>query len=347
MNKTVLILYTELAPYILRCIDALADEVDEVTLVAHPVNNEAPFIFEFKNSRVKFFDRQSLSKLDILNLLDQKKPDLIVSSGWVDKGYIWALRNYSSGGTKVVALDNFDTGDFRSRLSSLRAKALYKPIFDKAWVPGNPQLEFAKQLGFDEKNIKKYFYTADFDHFKTLNVNSTRTVFPKRFVYLGRYVDFKGINDLCNAFIELGKTEWELHCAGTGELYDQRVKGDRIRHHGFVQAAELDTFVQQGGVFVLPSWKEPWGLVVHEFASAGFPIICSNVVGSSSTFLNQGQNGFLFEPKNIQDLRFSLEKIISKTDSELFEMGKMSQKLASDYTIEKWVLTAKELLNDE
>jgi glycosyltransferase involved in cell wall biosynthesis len=214
-------------------------------------------------------------------------------------------------------------------------------------MPGPPQADFARSMGFRNNEIWQKFYTADFNHFSRLDLNPERKSFPKRFVYVGRYVDFKGINELFSAFQKVDKQGWELFCAGTGDLFHQRPAHPNIHHLGFVQPVDLDNFVRQGGVFVLPSWKEPWGVVVHEFSSAGYPIICSEKVGAGSVFLRHEKNGFRVKPRDKNSLVKAFERIISTPDKLLFEMGALSKELASSYTISDWVNTAKEILENE
>lgn len=347
MKNKVVFLYTELAPYITRCIEALAAEGYDVSILAYPINKEAPFEFNSSENKARYLNREEFSDEEILQLLNNISPDMIVCSGWIDKGYLKALKSYSSQATRVLALDTQLEKDIMARISVIRAKVLYKPYFDCAWVPGPPQAAFAKSMGFGDDEIWDKFYTADFNHFNKLDLNDTRSEFPKRLVFVGRYVNYKGINELFSAFMEVEKKGWELYCAGTGNLFHQRPQHSNIHHLGFVQPADLDNFVRQGGVFVLPSWKEPWGVVVHEFASAGFPLICSEKVGSASVFLKSGKNGFKTIPRSKDSLRDAIERVLLTPDSTLFEMGKLSKELASAYTISDWVQTAKEILENE
>jgi len=82
----------------------------------------------------------------------------------------------------------------------------------------------------------------------------------------------------------------------------------------------------------LPSRHEPWGVVVHEFASAGIPLICSEATGAASTFLINNFNGFIFKNNNSNDLAKKMLKIISSTDKELFEMSKNSFEMGKRIT---------------
>jgi len=347
MNKRVVFLYTELAPYITRCMEALVKSGVQVDVIAYPVNKEAPFDLLESEMHVKYHNRNKLSLPDIHQFLVEIVPHAIFCSGWIDKEYLQAVKKYTGNTRKVIVLDNKIEQGIKAKASRIRAKAKYRPYFDFAWVPGPPQKEFAKRIGFEEKDIWDKFYTADFERFRKLDRNPERCKFPKRFVYVGRYVDFKGINELFSAFMDIDNKGWELFCAGFGDLFNKRPKHPNIHHLGFVQPTELDNFVQEGGVFVLPSWKEPWGVVIHEFASAGFPIVCSEEVGASSVFLDQNKNGYTFQPKNKSSLVKALEKVISTPDADLFKMGALSKKQASIYTMQDWVKTAKEILNNE
>lgn len=96
---------------------------------------------------------------------------------------------------------------------------------------------------------------------------------------------------------------------------------------------------------MLPSRFEPWGVVVHEFAAAGFPLICSNAVGANSAFLEDGINGYVFETNNAGSLEKMMEKIINKSTEELIEMCKISAAKAASITPEKWVESLMSVLN--
>ncbi|HEY4797626.1 MAG TPA: glycosyltransferase, partial [Bacteroidia bacterium] len=161
--------------------------------------------------------------------------------------------------------------------------------------------------------------------------------FPHVFIFVGRYYEFKGIKELWQSFIELqneSPNDWELWCLGTGDV--PPVIHPKIKHFGFVQSNDMVDVIRNGGVFILPSTFEPWGVVVHEFASAGFPLICSNEVGATELFLKENENGFLVPAGSIPKLKSAMKKMISLPDERLNLMGEKSVTLASQITPEKW-----------
>ena len=228
-------------------------------------------------------------------------------------------------------------------------KRQIKRAFNFCWVPGSRQKIFAKKLGFKEENIFLNAYCADLEFFNKLflsGIESKKAVYPHRLIFVGRYYDFKGIEDLWNAFIEFQKetpNDWELWCLGTGDV--EPIAHPKIKHFGFIQPDKIEKYIAETGVFVLPSRFEPWGVAVHEFAAAGFPLICSKEVGAAEMFLKQGQNGFLFEAGNIPELKGVLKKIMSLSDQQLIGMGQRSVELASQITQETWSETLMAIVN--
>jgi glycosyltransferase involved in cell wall biosynthesis len=340
---TVLFFYTEISAYTEACLEALASRA-KIYVVKYPVNKEAPFQFSTIDN-CTYYDRFQYTFSDLLELSKSISPHLLIVSGWIDKDYIKVARRFKNKIPVVLTMDNYWMGTFKQRVLCLISPFYLKRFFSHVWVPGKPQIEYAKRLGFKDKQIKTGFYSADTDRYNRLydSFKEIKAVnFPKRFLYAGRYVDFKNMRLMCEAFIdavEEKKSDWELWCIGTGELWDERVEHPQIKHIGFVQPSDMKEYVKQTGVFVLPSIVENWGVVVHEFSAAGFPLICSTGVGAASEFLQEGQNGFLFNPRDKTSLMNIFIGIISMTSEELNKMGKISHELAQKITPENWANT--------
>ena len=306
-----------------------------------PVNSEAPFNFSFEGN-VVFYEREKYTKETLLELAHEISPDLIYCSGWIDKDYLKVCKKYRRSIPVIVGFDNQWTGSSKQWLAVASKSFVISPYFSHAWVPGDKQVEYAKKLGFPEDKILKGFYAADFDFFHNLylkNSASKKAHFPKRFIYVGRYVEHKGIKDLWQAFVELQQEQpnsWELWCVGVGPLAEQVVQHPKIKHFGFVQPEEMQKLIAETGVFVLPSHFEPWGVVVHEFAAAGFPLICSDKVGANSAFLQDTINGYIFNSGDVMMLKNSLRKMMNKSDDELYAMGEHSVDKAREITPGGW-----------
>jgi glycosyltransferase involved in cell wall biosynthesis len=344
--KRILFLYTEVAEYMLACIEHLAKDELEIHLVRWPINPEAPFQLRHIEG-VKVYERNALSDLELQNLVKEFRPDVILTSGWGDKGYLKALKFAPDHAKRVLLFDNHWIGSVRQKVAALTSKWHVRKYFTHVWVPGKPQQSFAKKLGFSSDLVKMGVYCADISTFNGYyqEQNLEKVVdYPKNFLFVGRYLEFKGIFDLWNAFSTFHKEhpDWTLTCLGTGDLWEQRMIQEGIEHVGFVQPQDLGNYIRKAGVFILPSHKEPWGVVVHEMAAAGLPMIVSNEIGAASRFVEGNSNGFSFKSGNEQDLLLAMNSMALKSQKELHAMGKKSHDLAQNLTPEIWKETLLE-----
>jgi glycosyltransferase involved in cell wall biosynthesis len=345
--KKILVLYRELAGYFVACLNHLCDQYDtEAVLVAYPVHKDAPFKFKL-SSKITLIQRNELNQEDLTKLCSDPSFDLIFAGGWFDKEYLTAIKHKKA--PALLGFDNQWNGSVKHVLSAVYGRVKIKPLFNYAFVPGSLQKTFAQKLGFRVDSIITGAYSCDVNTFGKIaeERKAREDTFPRRLIYTGRYSEEKFIRELWNTFIELheqsGK-QWELHCAGTGPLWDQRNQSDGIVHHGFMQPDELTKLMLTGDAFVLPSAFEPWGVVVHEFAAAGYPMVISSKVGAGEAFLDQGENGYMFKSGDTTDLKAQLHKLFTKNHEELMKMGQKSADLAKGITPDSWAKSINKLM---
>lgn len=336
---TLLVLYEELAKYFTTCISGFAFMYNcDVHIIRKKVNREAPFNLDL--SGMKVYERESYSDRELRDLVQNIKPDAILCGGWSDKGYLQIVSSYKKSIPLVVGFDNQWNGSLKQIAVSFAAPFLITDKFNRCFVPGLQQKKFALKMGFKEEQIGMGAYSCDLHYFNEQYErarSSKQSNFPKRFIYVGRYVEYKGVKDLWKAFVEVQEempSDWELWCLGVGDL--EAVQHDKIQHVGFVQPEDLEEYIRQTGVFILPSHFEPWGVVVHEFAAAGFPLICSDAVGASSAFLEDGRNGYIYKSGNVNELKDKIRQIMSLDQKELLKMSELSAVKAQGISPEKW-----------
>lgn len=341
-KKRIVFLYTEIATYFLACIEKLAQQPNvDITVIRWPLNKEAPFDFSFSD-HIAFYDRGDFkSNEKLLEFVTQINPSVLYCSGWIDKGYLHVCKQFRSRIPVIVGFDNQWSGSLKQQIARIVSPFKILNHFSHCWVPGTLQEVYAQKLGFKKEQILTGFYSCDFDFFYKqylANKEAKNSSFPKRFIYVGRYYEFKGIRNLWNAFIELQEefpNEWELWCLGTGDL--QPIDHPKIKHFGFVQPSALNYYLKNTGVFVLPSFFEPWGVVVHEYAAAGFPLICSDKVGASSTFVENNYNGYIYKSDSVFELKQTMLKMIHSDTLSLNEMADRSVEKAKQITPEIWI----------
>lgn len=127
----------------------------------------------------------------------------------------------------------------------------------------------------------------------------------------------KGPDILIEAFNQI-HTEYantELHIAGTGKMKERL--GDQIRQYGLHDAvtlhgwvSDIDEFLNNIDIFVLPSRREAFGLVVLEALMRKKPVIASNT-GGIPDILRDGKDGLLFEREKTSSLVEKLKFLIN------------------------------------
>lgn len=348
MKRKVLYLYTEVADYFLAGVTELSQHCN-VKIIRWPVNDEAPFKIS-ENNPFEMVDKSTFKNFeDLFNAIDGFNPDLIICSGWMDKDYVKICKRLKNI-KQIIAFDNHWVGGIKQQLAALIAKKTLLKTFDYAWVPGPPQVEFAKKLGFKKKDILDGFYCANTTLFtsKTEEIRKIKCLngLPQRFLYVGRYVNHKGIFEMWNAFERIKEKypDWELWCVGTGDEFERKIEGKGIKHFGFLQPEALQDVIAQSGAFILPSRFEPWGVVVHEYAISGFPLLVSEAVGAASRFLKNRVNGMIFKPNNEQAIFEAMEKYILLSENDKIEMSKKSHEIGTEYTTKDWSNTITKVL---
>jgi glycosyltransferase involved in cell wall biosynthesis len=340
-DKTIVVLYQEMAGYFLKCLETLVDEYNlSILLITYPAKTEAPFKFDYSHPKIKHISRTELDYTTLCSLIDEIKPNALYFSGWLDKDYNKIAKRYLGSLNTIVGFDNKWDSSLKQNAAVLLSSFLIKNKFNKCFVPGNLQKKFALKLGFKEYDIQLGAYSADFTLFSSYYAAckyEKKKNFPKRFIFVGRYYDFKGINKLWQAFIELqteNPNDWELWCLGTGSL--EPIKHPKIKHFGFVQPENFLEYAKQTGVFVMPSLFEPWGVVLHEFAAMGFPLLASDKVGAVESFLEDGKNGYIFKAGDINSLKEKLKEVMQLSAEQLNLIGEYSNQLAQRITPKTW-----------
>jgi len=135
----------------------------------------------------------------------------------------------------------------------------------------------------------------------------------------------KRAGDLLEAYVRLSSDGIAepapyLIFAGDGEDRAQlehratALKWDSIRFIGFRNQSELPALYDLCDVFVLPSEREPWGLVVNEAMNAGKVVIVSDRVGAGPDLVDNGLNGFIYPARDVAALADRLRQLLENPE---------------------------------
>lgn len=110
-----------------------------------------------------------------------------------------------------------------------------------------------------------------------------------------------------------------LHLAGRDDVepaYTERVRGrlavlgDRVVHHGVLDRDGIARLYAGADVFVLPSWREPYGTVYGEALAAGLPVVGWRA-GNLPHLVSDGVEGVVLDPGDVPALAAALDRLAS------------------------------------
>jgi glycosyltransferase involved in cell wall biosynthesis len=331
----ILYLYSELCPYNIPVLTCLArDYGAELHVVSHDTHRLKPYQPP-PIEHVTYYKRSSFTSAQLLKLAQGIEPDLIYVSGWMDKGYLPTTKKYKKMGIPVVTgFDDQWLGTLRQRLGVIAFRVYYKSFFSHAWVAGPRQYEFARRLGFTSREIIFDLLTCDTSMFATAAATrlKNKNGYPKTFLYVGNFRTVKGTDLLVKAFATYRDKfggDWRLICVGCGDLRPLLMSQKNVEVYDFMEQESLGNLCAQAGVFVLPSRLDQWGVVVHEFVTAGLPLLLSKNVGAKDVFFIEGFNGMSYSENSSDCLAQGMLAMSKKSAEELYAMGENSVRLAS------------------
>jgi glycosyltransferase involved in cell wall biosynthesis len=103
-----------------------------------------------------------------------------------------------------------------------------------------------------------------------------------------------------------------------------------VRLPGFIQYGELPVYYGLADAFIHASTTEQWGLVVNEAMASSLPVLVSSRCGCASDLVQEGRNGFTFDPYNGEQMA-ELMLRISASDFPLSTLGSESQRIIASW----------------
>jgi glycogen(starch) synthase len=145
---------------------------------------------------------------------------------------------------------------------------------------------------------------------------------PPQIMFSGRFVDRKGIHELLEAIPRVLTAEPDARfvlVGGYGTANDTErtwfaapllsFRG-KIRFTGWLPPAEVMQCYAAADILVVPSWYEPFGMVILEGMLHGLAIAASDI-GGPAEILRHETTGLLFPPRNADALVAALLRLVS------------------------------------
>jgi len=159
---------------------------------------------------------------------------------------------------------------------------------------------------------------------------------PIRFLFVGRLLDEKGINDFIEAarimkrsrsnieFVVLGAVDSNPGSISTEQM-NECVKFNLLIWPGHVH---VKPWICRSSVFVLPSYREGLPRSTQEAMAMGRPVITTDVPGCRQTVVD-GRNGYLVPVRDPEALANAMIRFVDYPEL-IAQMGKESRRLAEE-----------------
>lgn len=245
---------------------------------------------------------------------------------------------------KTILMNESWHGTERAGFVGRLAKHGIVRLFDAALVGGTPQREYACAygqsrskvfLGYDAVDVN--YFTQASNRWKDVPIDALPVPnLPARyFLNLGRFVAKKNIGLLIRAYAQVVQQDpvpavaLVLVGEGSEERLLRQLAADlglRVRNgletppppggeaevvfYPFQQVDKTPLFFAHCEAFILPSLYEEWGLVVNEAMACGAAVLVSENVGCAQDLVEEGRNGFRFDPQQLSQLASLLQRFI-------------------------------------
>ena len=140
------------------------------------------------------------------------------------------------------------------------------------------------------------------------------------FIFVGRLVSDKGINELIKAFSSLKFDNVKLLLVGPMEKKLDPLKEETLRKIetnpsiiavGFQK--DVRPYFAISNVLAFPSYREGFPNVVIQAGAMELPCIVSNINGCNEIII-EGENGLIIPPKQVDDLQKVMKQLIENTE---------------------------------
>ena len=240
----------------------------------------------------------------------------------------------------------------RQPMREMVKRTMLRLLFDWAVTGGKAHVRYLEQLGFRKDRIAGSYDVVDNKSIRlgTVAIRDQRPSEEEQaaglspspyFLFVGRLAEEKNVETLLASWVQYRREggTWPLVLAGDGPrraaletMAQASPFGAEVRFTGLKSLSELIPIYAAAGCFVLPSTREPWGLVVNEAMAAELPVLVSRHCGCREDLVAEGENGFSFEPEDSKTLSCHLHGIAGLSVEDRLAFGRRSGAIICGYT---------------
>ena len=154
---------------------------------------------------------------------------------------------------------------------------------------------------------------------QTMGYNNDINKEPVLFIVARLEENIKGILNFIKAIGIDNIKKIQLNIAGTGRSlpdYISYIKENNLDGHihflGNLTQQAISSQYNQSNIFVLPSYSDPSPLTLVEAITSGLPVLVSERCGNHFEAVEEGKNGYTFDPFSPDDIKKKFEKMMNE-----------------------------------
>lgn len=174
----------------------------------------------------------------------------------------------------------------------------------------------------------------------------------KSIVFVGRLTAEKRVEDILRAAARLDDGV-RVELVGDGDqrssleaLADELGIRERVAFHGHMTDEDLRATLTRATVFAIASIAELQSIATMEAMASGLPVVAANAVALPH-LVHDGENGFLFEPANVEELAARLDDVLHASSERYEKMQRASLDLVANHDITRTLDTFEALYRGE
>lgn len=273
-------------------------------------------------------------------------PDAVFMTSWnYTPAYRAVMKAVEPRVVRVLIMDNVWRAAPKQWLGRAIHRFYVDPVVDAAMVPSDRSEFYARRLGFGPADVIRGSLSGDVDLFGSGPRTGAELASRRSFLYVGRLVVHKGADILAEAYRAYRAQvddPWDLQVAGIGPLAPRLESLPGVTMHGFVQPPQVASLMAASSCLLLPSHIEPYGVVVHEAAAAGLPVLCAEFAGAAPGLVQDGNNGWLVPSGDVSAWASTMARMSALQPDRLAAMSDISRAVAQRLSPAGWALNVHE-----
>ncbi len=286
--------------------------------------------------------------------LQRAKPDVVVCGGYSYLAMWQAERWANRRQIPVLLWSESNIRDLRK--GKLLVEWLKRHFLRQCRgfvVPGKSAAAYLRSFGIPEHAIFTAPNAVDNDFFAAEaakarahapEVRAQLGLPPRYFLFVGRLISAKGVLLLLDAYARLDSSLREqvgLVLAGDGgsraecEQKAHAITPGKIVFPGFLHREALAKHYALADCLILPTFSDPWGLVINEAMACGRPVIVSEVAGAASDLVRDRWNGSVVAVGDLDALGAAMRQLAEDPENP-DRMGQRSASLIANYSAQSW-----------